>query len=189
MRASVTCGCQGRGSSAKPRGQALAQSGMQRQQSLGLPLRTGPQHARPGPMPEMIQTQRKGLARQAITQLAQRAQSPLLDLPQEMQGEMQIGRVSRLHARRQVRLLPVGQPTTQRLVRPQGEEQAAAHRRSSSPRRAATTEAARTCSRSPEKCAHTADTPAGVPQASQTVPTGLSGVPPPGPAIPLTAML
>ena len=45
----------------------------------------------------------------------------------------------------------------------------------------------RTRSRSPGHCLRLLMTPPGPARPSQTVPTGLSGVPPPGPAMPLTA--
>src|SRR5439155_11795030 len=59
---------------------------------------------------------------------------------------------------------------------------------STSPSRASATVASRTASRSPGKRRETASTlPSRVAHASQTSPTGLSGVPPAGPAMPVTA--
>lgn len=153
-------------------------------------LRPQPGDPGAGKPSESVEVQRKGALTHPARVIDQGVENVRRDIAQEDQGQVEV--VVRDTTRRAStqRVGTFGDGASNRCARPGGEEHPARglHRRSSSPSSARATVCRRTASRSPSKrTVSVSGSSSGPTQAKQTVPTGLSGEPPPGPAMPLTA--
>src|SRR3972149_10667248 len=112
-------------------------------------------------------------------------------LSEEAERDVQVPRRPPRHrARERAQPLDLGGHGPPRLLVQQQRHEQARHQRSSRRRsrsRADWLNCHLIASREPEKRKRLTSTPAGAAAAMNTVPTGLSGVPPSGPAIPVTA--